>query len=213
MNVEQFLLGPMANLIHILIDPKTSKVAVVDPAWEVPFIIEKLKENKWTLDKILLTHGHYDHTNGVEELLAYLKVPVYLSKIDETYLAPPLFLIPPISFIELKDGDSIEIGNSTVSVLHMPGHSPGLMCFMTEEHLIAGDLIFVEGCGRVDLEGSNPEEMYHSLQKLRALPDHLRVWPGHDSGQTSSALLGDLKKSNPYLNQANMAAFFSKRGV
>ena len=79
MLIKQYLLGPMANFIYIIVDESTSKAAVVDPAWEVSFLVDELEKNQWELEKVLLTHGHNDHVNGIEELLAYKEVTVYLS--------------------------------------------------------------------------------------------------------------------------------------
>ena len=207
MIVHQHLLGPMANFIYFLLDPQTSKIAVVDPAWDVPFICHQIKENGWELDKILLTHGHNDHTNGLDELLSSYGVPVYLSSYEL-----PMYT-PTVSLERFNDADSISIGSESVTVIHTPGHTPGSVCFKTEHHLIAGDMLFIDGCGRVDLPGGNPEDMYASLRKLHALEDSLTVWPGHDYGDKPSALLGELKKSNPYLSAVDKSDFMSRRGV
>ena len=122
MLIKQYLLGPMANFIYIILDESSSKVAIVDPAWEVPFLIDELERNQWELEKILLTHGHNDHVNGLDELLAYKDVPVYLSQ-DE---AP--FYTPKVALERLSDGDQVSVGSLKLSVLSTPGHSPNSGC-------------------------------------------------------------------------------------
>ncbi len=213
MIVHQYLLGPMENFMYILEDPETSNVVVVDPAWDVPYLIDQIKTNGWTLDKVLLTHAHYDHANGVEDLLKFSEVPVYLFHNEIRYDLPPVFNVPKVPITALQDGDTLSFGATTLDVLHTPGHSPGCVCFISSEHVIAGDLIFVDGCGRVDLPGGDPAAMFDSLQRLKALPEHLRVWSGHRTGAQDSAVLSDLKRNNPYLVAEDRDAFFSSRGV
>lgn len=213
MKVHQYLLGPMDNFIYILEDEATQKVAVVDPAWEVPTLVNEIQTHGWTLDQILLTHAHHDHTNGVEELVAFSDVPVRLFHNEINYNVAPVFNIPNVPLLALHDGDNVALGNSNLRVHHTPGHSPGSVCFVSETDIIAGDLIFVNGCGRIDLPGGDPEQMFDSLQSLKALPNDLRVWSGHKTGAQGSALIGDLKQQNPYLLVDDRSAFFSTRGV
>ena len=120
---------------------------------------------------------------------------------------------PKVELERLSDGDTVSVGSSSLTVLSTLGHSPGCVCYCSDTNMIAGDMIFIDGCGRVDLPGSDPEAMYDSLRKVYQLDDQLMVWPGHDYGSVRSERLGNLKKTNPYLSAVDKTDFFEKRGV
>ena len=136
--LEQIKLGPMENFVYLIGSKSTREVSVVDPAWDVPGIIAILDQHYLELTSILLTHGHFDHTEGLVALLAYKQVPTYISENE----LPKL--IPTVAGMRLtQDNDVIQIGQTRVYVLHTPGHSPGGQCFYAAPHLIAGDPCFV----------------------------------------------------------------------
>ncbi|HCD28639.1 MAG TPA: hypothetical protein DER02_14030 [Gammaproteobacteria bacterium] len=101
--------------------------------------------------------------------------------------------------VSVESGDTLKVGNIEVEFLHTPGHTPGSQCFRINNTLISGDTLFINGCGRVDLPGSNSEDMYHSMQKLAALPDDTLLLPGHNYGHVPNATMGETKKSNTYM--------------
>jgi len=114
-------------------------------------------------------------------------------------------------------GDLLEIGGIGIRLIHTPGHTPGSQCFLVEEaaqsgHLVAGDTLFLNGCGRVDLPGSNPREMYESLETLKQLPDDTTLYPGHLYSPEGSDSMGDQKRTNPYLRAASVEMFLNFMG-
>ena len=196
--------GDMNNLVYILVDQETGKSAVVDPAWDMDFIQTTLKNKGKSFDMILLTHTHFDHINKLEQLLSYKEVPVYVSGYEKDWI--------PCQVNQLKfsnSGDRIHLGESTIHVFHT-GHSPGGLCFYVDHHLISGDTLFIDGCGRCSFQGSDPYKMYESLQLLKTLPDETIIYPGHHYGSSPTDTLEMQKQSNRYLT-APLEVFLRKR--
>ena len=192
--LHQMELGPMQNFIYLIGCERTKEAAVVDPAWDVPTILKVAKDHDFKIKTILLTHTHYDHINGVEDLLKTTDARVYVHKKEAAALTYSA------SVKKIESGDGVKIGDLTVTFIHTPGHTPGSQCFYVNDQLIAGDTLFVKGCGRCDLPGGNPEEMYSSLSnKLKKMEDHTRLYPGHNYGDVPVSTLGEEKTQNPYL--------------
>lgn len=205
--IEQYELGPMQNLVYILADLEQGCATLVDPAWDVPFLLKKIKDLNCELTQIFLTHGHHDHVNGIPELLKHNgAIPIYLSKHEAPYLTPDVPNIVP-TYHE----DWLTVGNFKVQCLHTPGHTPGGQCFYFGDTLLTGDTLFVNGCGRCDLPGGDANILYHSLNFLKTLPDELTIYPGHSYSKRKSAILGDQKTRNPYLAQLDIDTFFKRR--
>ncbi len=101
--------------------------------------------------------------------------------------------------VKVESGDKLNVGDIEIEFLHTPGHTPGSQCFRIRNTLVSGDTLFIQGCGRVDLPGSDPEQMYHSLRKLAALPDDTLLLPGHHYSEAPNATMGETKAQNPYL--------------
>ncbi|MBI4051139.1 MAG: MBL fold metallo-hydrolase [Elusimicrobia bacterium] len=202
--LKQLELGPLANFVYILGDPEKKECAVVDPAWDVATILKEIEKEGYKLTKILVTHNHPDHTNGIGEVLKSFDVPVYIHKQDAYALK---------SYQEnlkvVEGGDGLSVGNLELSFLHTPGHTHGSVCLMLKDQLVTGDTLFIKGCGRVDLPNSDPEKMFQSLKKIAGLPDEILVLPGHNYGDKPCAPLKDEKKQNPYLalSQKNLPDF------
>lgn len=204
--IHQLPLGPMDNLIYIIEDEASKKAAVVDPAWDVPHIIYQLEGKDLSLEIILLTHGHPDHVNGLNALLEHKSVPVYLSKDEHPIITPN---VPQLH--KVTDNETIQLGDTTINCIHTPGHSPGGQCFLIDPHLITGDTLFIGACGRTDLPGGDAPTLYNSLARLKSLPDHLIVYPGHHYGKNSTDTLGHQKEVNPYLTATEEKTFIKKR--
>lgn len=197
----------MQNFIYFLGDGESREIAVIDPAWEVDFLRKEAKRQNLTITTILLTHGHPDHTNGVDELLAQHNVPVYISEHELPVLIPRVKNLKMV-----KADEKLKIGTLEVKCLHTPGHSPGCQCFYIGNHLIAGDTVFIDGCGRCDLPGSDPKAMYYSLYDVvMKLPDTTMIYPGHNYGPLPFATVGEQKKTNPYLQCRSLEEFLSER--
>lgn len=205
--IHQVGIGPADNFIYFIGDPDTRKMAIVDPAWDVPQICQIAEELGYTISAIWLTHGHGDHINGVAELLERFPVPVYISKHEASQYRPEV-----AGMLELEDGDTLTLGNLTFDVMHTPGHSPGGQCFRNGNHLIAGDTIFIDGCGRCDLPGSDVKAMFNSIHnRIMQLPDDTILYPGHNYGPTPSDTLGQQKKTNRFMLALTEDAFVQER--
>jgi hydroxyacylglutathione hydrolase len=206
--LQQVELGPMANYVYFVGDPHTREVAVVDPAWDVERIVEIARENDLTITKILITHSHFDHVNGVEGMLQRTKAEVYINKAEAEFMKA---VWPDL--VKVDSGDTTRIGDVDITFLHTPGHTPGSQCFLVQNHLISGDTLFIGACGRCDLPGSNSEDMYHSLtQKLAKLNDRTIVFPGHNYAAKPYSTIGDEKRFNPYLQFQSLQEFL-RRGM
>ncbi len=206
--LKQVELGPMANYVYFVGDPHTREVAVVDPAWDVDRIVELAQENDLTITTILITHSHFDHINGVEALLNRTKAKVYINKAEAEFMKA---VWPDL--VKVDSGDITCVGALEITFLHTPGHTPGSQCFLVENRLISGDTLFIGACGRCDLPGSNPEDMYNSLtQKLAKLDDRTIVFPGHNYAARPYSTIGDEKRFNPYLQFQSLQDFL-RRGM
>jgi len=200
-------LGPMGNLVYIIADKETKKAAVIDPAWDVPAIIKEAKKSSLRIDCGLLTHGHYDHSDGAKELAKEFNMPIYISENEIKLYWPDC---PNIK--KTKDKEEIALGNSVITCIHTPGHAPGCQCFLIGKHLFTGDTLFVNACGRCDLPGGNAKAMYHTLYKvIGKLPDEVIIYPGHAYGPRLTSTLGQERKTNPYLTCVSEKDFLENR--
>jgi hydroxyacylglutathione hydrolase len=205
--IQQYEIGPLNNFLYLLGDPETMEMAIVDPAWDVDFLCKEAKRLGYKITKVFLTHAHPDHVNGLDKLLSIYPVPVYISKFEYPPLRPKTQ-----DLIDVTEKDKLTVGKITFDILHTPGHTPGCQCFLTQGQLIAGDTLFIDGCGRCDLPGSDPRQMYHSLYNiLMKLPDDTVVYPGHNYGNTPTDTIGGQKQTNPYMQCISLNEFLVER--
>jgi len=205
--LKQIPLGPMKNLSYFIGDKNSKKIAIVDPAWNVPSLIKEANDENLNIIGILLTHGHEDHVNGVEELLQTYNVPVYISEPDARF-----FRLNYETIHKTKDKEEIAIGDIKIKYLLTPGHTPGSQCFHIDNILITGDVLFVNGCGRCDLPGGNAETMYDTLfNKILKLPDSTIIYPGHQYHPLISDTLENQKRTNPFLLSCTKKEFLQSR--
>ncbi len=205
--LKQMPLGPMDNFLYFIGDQETKEIAVVDPAWDVNYLCKEAERNGYKISAVLLTHGHPDHVNGLEEMLKKHNVLAYISKHEH-----PLFKPQHKNIVEVDDHAKIKIGNIDIETILVPGHSPGCQLLKYQNVVICGDAIFIDGCGRADLPGSDPKKMYNSLYNvIMKLPDDTTLYPGHNYGPTPFATLGSQKKTNPYLNCKSEIEFLKHR--
>ena len=206
--VEQIQIGPMANFAYIVGDRASRKVAVVDPAWDIDGLLDRIASKGYTLVAALATHYHPDHVGGgmgghdiagVAELVAKQPVKVYVHRAEAAGVRKVTGLSES-DLAKVDSGDKLALGDVEIEFLHTPGHTPGSQCFRIKNTLVSGDTLFIDGCGRVDLPGSDAEQMYHSLAKLKALPGDTLLLPGHNYSAVPNATLGETKKTNAYLS-------------
>jgi hydroxyacylglutathione hydrolase len=201
-------LGPMENFIYIIEDHATKRAAIVDPAWDVDEILQLCQLKGLNVTDILLTHCHHDHINGVEEVLDKTDAQVHLMKAENDFWNPG-FIKPHT----LYGGDSIQLGETEIQALHTPGHSKGSACFKVGNQLIAGDTMFVFGCGHCRLAGSDPETLFKTLQKLKLeMPAQTIILPGHNySPEHPTSTMAEQIHGNPFLHFDNQYDFIKYR--
>jgi glyoxylase-like metal-dependent hydrolase (beta-lactamase superfamily II) len=218
---HQIPVGQMANLSYLVGSKSTREALVVDPAWSVDALLDRAEADGVKVVGALVTHYHQDHVGGsvfgmeiegLPRLLARQPVPIHVNARE----ADGLIAVTGVSESDLvrrESGDVIELGELRVRLLHTPGHTPGSQCFLVDEanrpgSLVSGDTLFLGSCGRVDLPGANPEDMYRSLnQILRALPDETLLYPGHLYSPDAVGTMGEQKRVNPFLRVANLEQF------
>jgi hydroxyacylglutathione hydrolase len=218
--LEQMELGPMQNFVYLIGDPVAHECVVVDPAWEIDTIIETAQARGMTITGALVTHTHQDHVGGslaswgmpgripgVEDLLGRVKAKVYVHKAEREFLRGF-----GSDVVAVDNHATLAIGRLTLTFMHTPGHTPGSQCFLIDGRLVSGDTLFIGSCGRTDLPGSDPAQMYESLtQRLAALPDSTMLFPGHNYGGPSSTI-GDEKRDNPFMRFASLGDFLRTMG-
>jgi len=198
----------MANFIYLVGDSDTRECMVVDPAWDIDGILSAIDAEGMRLTGVLVTHYHPDHIggeifgfniSGLAELLAKRPVKIHVNQ-EEAEGVRQVTGVSASDQAPHKGGDRIQVGGTTITLLHTPGHTPGSQCFLVDSKLVSGDTLFINGCGRVDLPGGNPEQMYHSLtQVLAKLPDETVVYPGHNYAAETQSTIGEEKAHNVYM--------------
>jgi hydroxyacylglutathione hydrolase len=222
LTLRQAQIGPMANFVYFIGDTETRKAAVVDPAWDVDAIINFASKEGYEIDKLLITHYHPDHLGGsmmgqniqgAADMLAKVKAKVYVNK-AEAEGTKKVAGLSDSDLVMVEAGDVFTVGEIPVKFLHTPGHTPGSQCFLVEGNLISGDTLFVNSCGRVDLPGSDPAAMYHSLNHtLKNLDDATVVFPGHAYSSESKTTIADQKRHNMYMRFPTLDDFLDAMGV
>lgn len=191
--IKQIPIGPMMNYAYLVGAEGSNAVVAIDTAWSADQILDAAKKSGRNIEAILLTHTHFDHCNAVDDLAGKISVPVYVHEAEIKNISKGL------DVRSTKKDMTIEIAGMKIHCIHTPGHTPGSQSFLVDDALFTGDTLFVDGCGRVDLPGSDPKEMVSSLMSLAELPDGTKVFPGHDYGGSPTSTIGDQKKNNPYL--------------
>lgn len=206
-SIHAIELGPMENFIYLIEDHVSKRAAIVDPAWDVPEVIKLAKDHGVIITDILLTHSHHDHINGINDVLANYDAQLHLLKEEAQFWGQQLD-IPTLH----HGGDRIRLGDTEISILHTPGHTPGSACYHLDGNLITGDTMFVFGCGRCDLRGGDPEVMYDTLRHIRNdLPANTIIHPGHNYATQTTSTLAEEIAGNPFLHFDDRDAFVHYR--
>ena len=201
MKVKVLCVGPIGTNCYILEDEETGLAAVIDPGDEADKILKALREDGVTVEYILLTHGHYDHTTAVPDLHKALpQAKIYIHRADANGAGNQLFpLAGQVEGLRYYDeGDELKLGTLTIQVLHTPGHSKGSVTLKVADVLFCGDTLFAGSCGRTDFAGGSYAEIMDSLKRLGELEGDFYVCPGHDVTST----LERERRSNPFLREA-----------
>jgi glyoxylase-like metal-dependent hydrolase (beta-lactamase superfamily II) len=189
----------MRNFAYLIGDRDTGDCVVVDPAYAANDLLDILENDGMHLSGVLVSHHHPDHVGGsmmgfelkgLAELLERVSVPVHVNNNEADWVSRITGI--PLSELTGHDhGDKVEI-----ELLHTPGHTPGSQCFLLDGKLVAGDTLFLEGCGRTDFPGGNVDDMFRSLQALAGLPGDPTVFPGHWYSEQPSATLSEVRRTN-----------------
>ena len=211
----------MRNFAYLIGDRETGECVVVDPAYAAGDLVDIAEADGLRLTGVLATHHHPDHVGGtmlgftlrgVAELLEKTPVPVHVNSQELSWVAN-VTGIAPSELTGHQHGDTLEVGAVRVQLLHTPGHTPGSQCFLVDNRLVAGDTLFLEGCGRTDLPGGDPAKLYESLtQKLSKVPDSAILFPGHQYSQDPSASMGDTRRLNFVFRPRNEAEWLQMFG-
>jgi glyoxylase-like metal-dependent hydrolase (beta-lactamase superfamily II) len=194
----------MANFVYLIGDLETRDAVIVDPAYRVSDLIDVLDADGMRLTGALATHYHFDHVGGsfmghhVEGITALLErqpVKIHVNAAEAEWVERATG-VSRGDLVTHAGGDTVDVGTVKVQTLHTPGHTPGSQCFLVDGRLVSGDTLFLEGCGRTDLPGSDTGAMYDSLHLLARLPGDTVVFPGHHYSPARQAPLGDVTALN-----------------
>jgi len=195
----------MVNFAYLVGDRETGEAVVVDPAYNVDDILAVLEADGMRLVGALGTHYHADHiggsmmgfsVSGIADLLERVTVPIHIQRDEADFVHKTTGVGD--QDLQLHDsGDVVSVGAIDIELIHTPGHTPGSQCFLVANRLVAGDTLFLDGCGRTDLPGSDSREMYYSLtQRLAKVPDDAVLFPGHLYSAEPSAPMGETRQHN-----------------
>ncbi|HYH48080.1 MAG TPA: MBL fold metallo-hydrolase [Acidimicrobiia bacterium] len=194
----------MLNFVYLVGDRATGEAVAIDPAYAPGEVLETLAADGMRLTGVLATHYHPDHVggdmmgfslSGVAELLEQVDVPIHVHRDEAPYVTAVTGVSDALSLHD--SGDVVTAGAVSIELVHTPGHTPGSQCFLVDGKLLAGDTLFLEGCGRTDLPGGDPEQMYLSLtQRLGKVSDDTVLYPGHLYAPDPSATMGETRARN-----------------
>lgn len=204
--VEQYVVGAVQTNCYFAVNEDTLELLVIDPGASAKKLIDTIEQETLKPVAILLTHGHFDHAAGAEELAKHFGIPVYAQADEKETLEDPRRNLSgwegrEISYHAdhyLKDEQEIDLAGFHIRVFHTPGHTPGGCCyfFSYQNVLFSGDTLFCMSVGRTDFPGGSASQLIRSIQKkLMVLPDEISVYPGHNDTTT----IGTERMHNPYL--------------
>jgi len=203
----------MVNFVYAFGDRETGEAVLVDPAYRPRELIDLVEADGMRVSGVFATHYHPDHVggnlgghaqiDGLVEMLERIDVPIHVQA-DEVEWVSKVTGVGEDSLVAHAAGDVVTVGDFEVSLIHTPGHTPGSQCLLVNGRLISGDTLFLDGCGRTDLPGSDPEEMYRTLtHRLSVISDDTILFPGHLYSADPSAPMGAVRQHNRALVPAS----------
>jgi hydroxyacylglutathione hydrolase len=202
--VDDQVARQMVNFVYLVGDRETGEAVLVDPAYGVGELLAVAGADGMTVTGVLASHYHADHVGGslmghpiegLAELLGLVSVPVHVNAEELPWVVRSTG-VSADDLVGHASGDVVRVGGIDIELLHTPGHTPGSQCFLVDGMLVSGDTLFLDGCGRTDLPGSDPDAMYDSLRQLAALPDETAVFPGHRYSEPSAATMDVVRATN-----------------
>ncbi len=197
----------MVNFTYLIGDRESGEAVLVDPAYAVGELLEILAEDDMRPVGALATHYHADHIGGdmmghpiegIADLLELVDIPIHVQAEEVPWVERSTSVSS--SLVAHRSGDVVRVGALEVTLIHTPGHTPGSQCFFVDGRLVSGDTLFLDGCGRTDLPGSDPLAMYESLtQRLSQIPDDAVLFPGHLYSAEPSQPMGETRRHNRVL--------------
>jgi hydroxyacylglutathione hydrolase len=195
----------MVNFVYALGDRETGEAVLVDPSYRPSELVDLVESEGLRVTGVLATHYHPDHVGGdlvghaiagIAELLETNDVPVHVQASEVEWITRSTG-VGADALVAHQSGDHVRVGALDVTLIHTPGHTPGSQCLLVDGRLISGDTLFLEGCGRTDLPGSDPEEMYRTLsERLECVGDDTVLYPGHFYSPQPSSPMGEVRRHN-----------------
>ena len=193
MRVETFVRGPLVNNVYLLWDEHSNEAAIIDPGIGSDDLLTHIEQQQLHLRYILVTHAHFDHVDNVTHFRERTGASIVLHHDDAAMLGEQMGISADVL---LRGGEELALGNLTIRTLHTPGHSPGGVCFLVEDHLFAGDTLFAGSIGRSDFPDSDSAALLKAIaEEILSLPDATHVLPGHSDPTT----IGAERAGNPFL--------------
>jgi glyoxylase-like metal-dependent hydrolase (beta-lactamase superfamily II) len=214
--------GQMVNFCYLIGDRQAGEAVMVDPAYDIGGLLDILSADDMRCVGVLATHFHPDHVGGdlmgyriegITNLLESLPVPVHVQR-DEAQWVVRATGVSDGELVHHTSGDVVTVGDVGIELIHTPGHTPGSQCFFVDGRLVSGDTLFLDGCGRTDLPGGDPEQMYESLTtRLARFGDDTVLYPGHRYSPEPSASLGETRQRNYVFRPRNAEQWMAMFGA
>ena len=204
---DDMIARQMVNFTYLIGDRDKGEAVIVDPAYGVGELVDLLTADGLRLVGVLGTHWHADHLGGdmmghpiegIRDLVGRTDVDgrVHLQAPEAEWVKRATG-VSDSDLVLHASGDVVMVGDIPITLMHTPGHTPGSQCFLVDGCLVSGDTLFLDGCGRTDFAGSDPDAMYESLtQRLATVPDDTILYPGHMYSAEPSASMGETRRHN-----------------